>query len=636
MNLHSSNDTMEDRIAKEDSSKEEQTRVYKILLLTYARRLSKYQDLIKNIYFNNNIISNIKDKTNDYLLNEHVASQHYFIDTLIKSNESYDFIKSINIIEGSLGKKENEEGEGNNKNEVTRGERGSEGGDEISNDVEMVNNTVGNESNEANQVNQRTQFNNYVMDLMERSHAFLLLKILFVLFLFEANPKMYFIVSGLFILYNRGFFDFLINNFNFMSSNESIEQVLRRINESRNLNQGTINENIDGRSNLNEETVQENCTGCGDDPGEKGHDEGDDPAKGDNAVGDNADGDNAEGDNAEGDNAEGDNAGGKYVGGRVYQGETYNGDGHRQKCTNHNLCEEDYSSDLRLRGSTPKGINTNEVKGNTENERGVENEFLSPSLGKMNRCDDHRVNNENVQEEWDNRIYMENEEFNEESMDDIINECDYEFIEEPFSGDTKENDNPVSRIKYIENIRKRRFFLFKKKMKEIEQEKQLNRKHNPYEELNVCQHISKNMDDNFVDNIEEDLINQLDVTHNDDNINTLDSGIRRRKISSKMYIHDSSTTFNNLINNSMSEFINSDCGDSFQSDAGESYYSNFSVKNKSKKVPKNIEGDKKSHSVESLTRRKPTKFEKYIYQSVVMFFMTLLPWWVPDVAYLED
>ncbi|SBT48504.1 hypothetical protein POVWA2_057110 [Plasmodium ovale wallikeri] len=628
MNLHSSNDTMEDRIAKEDSSKEEQTRVYKILLLTYARRLSKYQDLIKNIYFNNNIISNIKDKSNDYLLNEHVASQHYFIDTLIKSNESYDFIKSINIIEGNLGKKENEEGVANNKNEVSHGERGNESGDETGNGVDMVNNTVGSESNETNQVNQRTQFNNYVMDLMERSHAFLLLKILFVLFLFEANPKMYFIVSGLFILYNRGFFDFLINNFNLMSSNESIEQVLRRINESRNLNQGTINENSDGRSNLNEETVQENCTGCGDDPGEKGHHEGDDPAKGDNS----------EGYNAWPDNAWAGNAGGKYARGRLYQGETYNGDGHRQKSTQHNLCEEDYSSDLRLRSSTPRGINTSEVKGNTENERrGVENEFPSSSLGKMNnRCDDHRVDNESVQEEWNNRIYMENEEFNEESMDDIINDFDYEFIEEPFNGDTKENDNPVNRIKYIENLRKRRFFLFKKKMKEIEQEKLLNRKHNPCEELNTCQHLSKNMDDNSVDNIEEDLINQLDVTHNDDNINTLDSGIRRRKINSKMYIQDSSTTFNNLINNSMSEFINSDCGDSYQSDAGESNYSNFSLKNKSKKIPKNVEGDKKNHSVGSITRRKPTKFEKYIYQSVVMFFMTLLPWWVPDVAYLED
>ncbi|SBS90715.1 conserved Plasmodium protein, unknown function [Plasmodium malariae] len=582
---------MEHENLKEDSSNEDQTRIYKILLLTYAKRLSKYQDQIKNIYFYNSIISNIKDGSHDYLLNEHVTSQHYFIDTLVKSNDSQEFLKSIHLIEEQLNKKENK---------INEQSSDSFGSNNNNNNGETNNDMINNESSQTDQVNRRTLLNNYIMDVIERSHIFLLLKILFVLFLFEANSKMYFIVSGLFILYNRGFFDVLVNNFSFMSNNESIEQVLRRIRESRNLNNSMENGNIVESYNLNEGTQESN-------------EQNSEQSNGMNNV-------------------------------------QNNGPDNEQ--TNQNCLT---SQGFIQKGE--EGKETHEIKNEKTAEKTAEKTNVINELSTRVRMESNRENNDDTKGavgEWSNDgMYEKNdEEFMEKFNDQFNLKITNKNLKET-------NEKTGVSMDNMDNQKKSSFFLFKKK--KLDEEKndgiELKVKKSSYDEFNSALNVNEKKDHNLKDETDDEFFNGIDVTHNDggDVGNLANSGIRRRNINNannknanyvnttnntndndnNTYFHDSSTTFNNLLNNSMSEFINSYCNDSEKnSDTSESRLSNESCKKKETDV-QNIKNEEDNNS-RIAARRKPTKFEKFIYQSVVMFFMTLLPWWVPDVAYLED
>ncbi|CRG97723.1 conserved Plasmodium protein, unknown function [Plasmodium gallinaceum] len=569
---------MDQHKIKEDLSKEDQTKIYKILLLTYSRKLSKYQDQIKNIYFNN-IISNIKDDVNDHTFNEHVASQHYFIDTLIKSNEHQEFLKTLQLLEKKVTTKEN----------VVNEENG-----DINNSVSNTqtnNDIINNGQNENNQRNARTVFNNYIMEIMERSHIFLLIKILFVLFLFEANSKVYFIVSGMFILYNRGFFDFIINNFNFMSSNETIEQILRRMSESRNLNNSEVNYNNEENNNLNE-IIEEN-------------------------------------------NDQEDN--------------------HENHINNINSPLSDIEKDNEKR---------KDEKLNTENE------LLS--LLNMGNNNGRISNREDDDNKWNNDhdiVFNESyEEFNKNNITDTKNiekkskRKDINLYENN-NNSNEFNDNIYFNYNNnLENENKNNFYTFKKISEaydNIESEITDNsyKTHTPsYKTLNlnknkdgeskeskvdshICYTNIKEKEEkedihNFVsEDIPYDSFNKIQDCNNDER-RILESGIRRRKKKNKVNLNDSANSFNNLLNNSMGEFITSDYEDSADnSDTSESNVSNASS-DKKKQLIQNKKNEQNSNR--QISRRKPTKLEKYIYQSVVMFFMTLLPWWVPDVAYLEE
>ncbi|GAB68991.1 hypothetical protein PCYB_144190 [Plasmodium cynomolgi strain B] len=549
---------------KDEESKEEQTRIYKILLLTYARRLSKYQDQIKNIYFHHNIITAIKDETGDYYLNENVTSQHYFIDTLIKSNENQEFLKSIQLIESKGDKGEHkvngdlsgEAPSGNRESSNNGSNNNTENNNVENNNAENNNDGVNNEANDTNQTNQRTHFNNYIMDIIERFHLFLLLKILFVLFLFEASSKMYFIVSGLFILYNRGFFDLLINNFSFMSSNESIEQVLRRMSESRNMNNMLVSEQTAQMSNLNEGAHQIS----------------------------------------------------QQEGGIMEDNNSHHLACALQFMQNEGDVEEELDNGAMGQGE----------ENSTDNKKNKREEVSSSALYPMNSINDEI---DPVHAAW--------------NEGDPADAEDNEFVSELIDQKTHGTE--------------------------------LNVKNNSYEEFNSSVNLNEKGDSSYLDDVTDELFREMGAANSGDVANLLCDGVRRRKnISSsdqkcgnnddlngdssnerndsasnmrnnnKMYFRDSSTTFNNLLNNSMSEFINSDCDDSENNlDSGQSYCSNSSASKKKRNAPHSTpeEGD---NNTSMNARRKPTKFEKYIYQSVVMFFMTLLPWWVPDVAYLED
>ncbi|ANQ10976.1 Uncharacterized protein PCOAH_00055410 [Plasmodium coatneyi] len=582
---------------KDHESKEEQTRIYKILLLTYARRLSKYQDQIKNIYFHHNIISAIKDETGDHYLNENVTSQHHFIDTLIKSNENQEFLKSIQLIE-SKGDKGEHKVNGDLNGEAPNG-NGESSNNGSNNNAESNNEGMNNGANGTNQTNQRTQFNNYIMDIMERFHLFLLLKILFVLFLFEASLKMYFIVTGLFILYNRGFFDLLISNFSFMSNNESIEQVLRRMRESRNMNNMLDNEHAAEMSNLNE---------------------------------------------------------------GAHQNSQQEGDTMEDNNSNHLACDLQFmQNDQDAEEELDNGAEGQGEENNSDNKTNKGEEVSSSALHPMNSINDETDPVHAIWNEGDPADAEDNE-----FVSDLYDEFNYQLNDDN-SKETHQSGHNTSAT-CGEKSKKRSLFFFKKK--KIDQKThgtELNVKNNSLEEFNSSVNLNEKGDSSYLDDVTDDFLREMGTTNNGDAENLLCAGVRRRKNitsgdqksgnnddlngdssnarndsasntrnNNKMYFHDSSTTFNNLLNNSMSEFVNSDCDDSENNiDSGQSYCSNSSALKKKKNPPQSTpeEGD---NNTSMNARRKPTKFEKYIYQSVVMFFMTLLPWWVPDVAYLED
>ncbi|EUD69013.1 hypothetical protein C922_00704 [Plasmodium inui San Antonio 1] len=593
---------MEGESKVKDESKEEQTRIYKILLLTYARRLSKYQDEIKNIYFHNNIVSSIKDKTGDYYLSENVTSQHYFIDTLIKSKEDQEFLKSVQLIENK-GDKGEHKLNGDLNGEVASGNIESRNNGS-NNNAESNNDGVNNEANGTNQTNQRTHFNNYIMDIMERFHLFLLLKILFVLFLFEASAKMYFIVSGLFILYNRGFFDLLISNFSFMSSNESIEQVLRRMSESRNMNNMLSNEHTAQRSNLNEGAHQVS----------------------------------------------------QQEGGIMEENNCHHLASGLQCMKNGTDAEEELDN-----GGVSEG-----EENTTDNETNKRKEVSSFALHPMNSINDETNPLHAAWNEGDPPDAEDNE-----FVSEMYDEFNYQLNDDN-SKETHRSEHNASAT-CGDKDKKRRFLFFKKK--KIDQkthETELNVKNNSYEEFTSSVNLNGKGDRSYLDDVTDELFREIGAANSGDVNsshagNLLSAGVRRRKnISSsdqksaniddlngdssnarndsasntrnndRMYFHDSSTTFNNLLNNSMSEFVNSDSDNSENNiDSGQSYCSDSSASKKKKEPPHSTPEEGDNNNTMN-ARRKPTKFEKYIYQSVVMFFMTLLPWWVPDVAYLED
>ncbi|GAW83536.1 hypothetical protein, conserved [Plasmodium gonderi] len=607
----------EESKVKDGASKEEKTRIYKILLLTYARRLSKYQDQIKNIYFHNNIISSIKDETHDYLLNEHVTSQHYFIDTLIKSNENQEFLKSIQLIQNQNDKggnkinKEQKQDTGNGNRNSNMNSSSNDGGNSSNSNNNAENDTAAEVSNDTpgvNQVNQRTQFNNYIMDIMERFHLFMLLKILFVLFLFEANSKMYFIVSGLFILYNRGFFDFLISNFNFISSNDSIEQVLRRMSESRNMNNMIANENNVQISNMSEGGPVNN---------------------------------QQEEENME----ENDN---QHL---IYALEFIHKEGK-------NTSEEDIEEKEDDDNINKKTNEQNILSTSTSNSRDFINENKDDEVDSFHAA-------------WYEDDITEDKEFVREIYDGYNYELNDENLQETHGSDHN------SSVKYMKKKNKKSlFFLKKKKIEQKTHATELDIKNDSCAEFNSSTNMNEKGDSNYIDHSTDNIFREMNDSKNVDLGNFLGSRIRRRKINNissnpneggnkddsnddkinvqndngseknafsnnKIYYHKNSKTVSNVLNNSMNEFVNSDCNDSENSIDSEQSSSGTSSSMKKKKKKKKIHiaqntGGEEDRNTDINVRRKPTKLEKYIYQSVVMFFMTLLPWWVPDIAYLED
>ncbi|CRH02583.1 conserved Plasmodium protein, unknown function [Plasmodium relictum] len=557
-----------------DLSEEDQTKIYKILLLTYLKRLSKYQDQIKNIYFNN-IISGIKYDVNDCLLNEHVSSQHCFIDTLIKSNENHEFLKSLQLLEKKSNTKENEIAE-----EIS----------DVNNYVNYTqtnNDIINNEQNENNQRNQRTLFNNYIMEIMERSHIFLLIKILFVLFLFEANSKVYFIVSGMFILYNRGFFDFIINNFNFMSSNETIEQILRRMSESRNLNNNELNYNNEENNNSNE-VMEEN--------------------------------------NEHANNKENDINNLDSPLNNIYK--------ENDKTIDEKLnTENELLSFLNMGNDTCQISDGEYVDNKWDNDNDSE---FNESLGKINKNNITNTKNMDKQLKRKNISLYENNNGNEFSENLYFNSNENSEEENknnfyPFKKIAKTYDKIGSKIannSYETYASSHKLLNLNECKDEIVQEDIINSRI-------FCTNIKEkeNIRNFNTEDISNDSFNKIKDSNNDKR-NILESAIRRRKKKNKINLNDSSNSFNNILNNSMSELIASDYEDSADNlDTNESNSSNVSS-DKKKQLIQNRESQQTSNG--EITRRKPTKLEKYIYQSVVMFFMTLLPWWVPDVAYLEE
>ncbi|VTZ71009.1 conserved Plasmodium protein, unknown function [Plasmodium chabaudi chabaudi] len=525
--------------SNDNLSKEEQTRIYKILLLTYTKRLSKCQDLIKNIYFENCIVNNIKNGESDLMLNEHLLSQHNFIDTLIKTNEKNAFIKNLNLFEESFNKKENDatDGNGENKNNINN--------NNASNTSTGSNNNTspGNTNNNANQNNitsQRIALNNYIMSLEERYHIFLLLKILFILFLFEARPRLYFIAIGIFILYIRGFFDMVTSNFNFVSGNESIEQVLRRMRESQNLNNRENEQN-----NVNNQDSQNN-------------ENGDD---------------------------------------------TNN--------FNENRNQEGY----------PNITNQNE-NDNT-------------SIENFNNM----INNEGIRD-MNNSHLLEGIQAGDEHQNVNKNKTN----EDSDSADKSSNDRQS-----IENAKNKQkaFFsiLRKKKVEENNQETKNNSNNSSFsldENNENSSMIHNSNNNNGTESNADNNYNDMDASQ-EDNINIPNSGLRKRKSpdnydnnkENEMCFHDNSNAFTNVTNNNISERVNHECEDRNKTSDANQQTSNHPLENDNRHMTNNTERQN-SNNGNITTRRGLTRFEKIIYQSVVMFFMTLLPWWVPDIAYLED
>ncbi|SCN63115.1 conserved Plasmodium protein, unknown function [Plasmodium chabaudi chabaudi] len=525
--------------SNDNLSKEEQTRIYKILLLTYTKRLSKCQDLIKNIYFENCIVNNIKNGESDLMLNEHLLSQHNFIDTLIKTNEKNEFIKNLNLFEESFNKKENDatDGNGENKNNINN--------NNASNTSTGNNNNTspGNTNNNANQNNitsQRVALNNYIMSLEERYHIFLLLKILFILFLFEARPRLYFIAIGIFILYIRGFFDMVTSNFNFVSGNESIEQVLRRMRESQNLNNRENQQN-----NVNNQDSQNN-------------ENGDD---------------------------------------------TNN--------FNENRNQEGYPNITNQNENDNTSIENFNNMINNEGIRDMNNSHL---LEGMQAGDEHQNVNKNKT--------------NEDSD----------------SADKSSNDRQS-----IENAKNKQkaFFsiLRKKKVEENNQETKNNSNNSSFsldENNENSSMIHNSNNNNGTESNADNNYNDVDASQ-EDNINIPNSGLRKRKSpdnyddnkENEMCFHDNSNAFTNVTNNNISERVNHECEDRNKTSDANQQTSNHPLENDNRHMTNNTERQN-SNNGNITTRRGLTRFEKIIYQSVVMFFMTLLPWWVPDIAYLED
>ncbi|CAD2104753.1 conserved Plasmodium protein, unknown function [Plasmodium vinckei brucechwatti] len=523
--------------SNDNLSKEEQTRIYKILLLTYTRRLSKCQDLIKNIYFENCIVNNIKNGESDSMLNEHLLSQHNFIDTLIKTNEKNEFIKSLNLFEENFNKKENgaTDGNGENNNNVSNTSTGSNN-----------NTSSGNTNNSNNNVNQnsitrqRIALNNYIMSLEERYHIFLLLKILFILFLFEARPRLYFIAIGIFILYIRGFFDMVASNFNFVSGNESIEQVLRRMRESQNLN--------------NRENGQNNTT--------------------------NQDSQNNE-----------------------------NGDDTNN--FNENRVQEGYPN----------------ITSQNEND--------NTSIENFNNM----INNERIRD-MNNSHLLEGIQASDEHQNAHKNKTN----EDSDSADKSSNDR--QNIENTKNKQKAFFsILRKKKVDENNQEPKNNSNNSSFALDENNENIS--MIHNYNNNNETELntdnnYNGMDASQ-EDNTNISNSGLRKRRSldnsgdnkESEMWFHDNSTAFSNVTNGNISEQVNHEYEDLNKTSDTNQQTRDRSLENDNRDITNNTERQN-SNNGSITTRRGLTRFEKIIYQSVVMFFMTLLPWWVPDIAYLED
>ncbi|CAD2113679.1 conserved Plasmodium protein, unknown function [Plasmodium vinckei] len=520
--------------SNDNLSKEEQTRIYKILLLTYTRRLSKCQDLIKNIYFENCIVNNIKNGESDLMLNEHLLSQHNFIDTLIKTNEKHEFIKNLNILEESFNKKENDatDGNGENNNNVSNTSTGNNN-----------NTSSGNTNNNVNQnsiTSQRIALNNYIMSLEERYHIFLLLKILFILFLFEARPRLYFIAIGIFILYIRGFFDMVTSNFNFVSGNESIEQVLRRMRESQNLN--------------NRENGQNNAT--------------------------NQDSQN---------NENGDDA----------------------NIFNENRIQEGYPN----------------ITSQNEND--------NTSIENFNNM----INNERIRD-MNNSHLLEGIQAGDEDQNANKNKTN----EDSDSADKSSNDR--QNIENTKNKQKAFFsILRKKKVEENSQESKTNSNNSSFalDENNENSSMIHSYNNNNETELNTDNnYNDMDASQ-EDNPNTPNSGLRKRRPTdnygddkeSEMLFHDNSTAFSNVTNSNISERVNHECENLNKTSDTNQQTRDRSLENDNRDITNNTERQN-SNNGNITTRRGLTRFEKIIYQSVVMFFMTLLPWWVPDIAYLED
>ncbi|CXJ19710.1 conserved Plasmodium protein, unknown function [Plasmodium berghei] len=533
--------------SNDNLSKDEQTRIYKILLLTYTRRLSKCQDLIKNIYFENSIINNIKNGENDLMLNEHLLSQHNFIDTLIKTNEKNEFIKNLNLFEENFSKKENDVTDGNgekeNKNNINNNSNNANNNNTFHENTNNLNNNM----NQNNISRQRIALNNYIMSLDERFHIFLLLKILFILFLFEAKPRLYLIAIGLFILYTRGFFDVLTNNFNFMSGNESIEQVLRRMRESQNLN--------------NQENEQNNVN--------------------------NQDSQN---------NENGDDA-------------------------------NNFNEDIIQKGSS-------NITSPNENDK-EDNISIEKFNNMINNEETLDINNLHLLEgmqkgDEDQNMHKTKTNKTETNKD---------------SDSTDKSSNYRQNNEYTENTQKTFFsILRKKKVEENNQEIKNNSNNNSFilDENNENSSILHNYNDNKGTESNNDMnYNDIDDSQ-ENNIKIPNSGLRKRSTynygdnkDNEIHFHDNSTSFTNVTNSSFSEQINHEFEDLRKISDTNQQLRDPSLENDNRDMTNNTERQNNNNG-NVTTRRGLTRFEKIIYQSVVMFFMTLLPWWVPDIAYLED
>ncbi|EAA19398.1 homeobox-containing protein [Plasmodium yoelii yoelii] len=480
------------------------------------------------------------------MLNEHLLSQHNFIDTLIKTNEKNEFIKNLNLFEENFNKKENditdENGEKENKDNINNNSNNANNSNNVSNNNTSHENTndLNNNVNQNNITSQRIALNNYIMSLDERFHIFLLLKILFILFLFEARPRLYFIAIGLFILYTRGFFDALTNNFNFMSGNESIEQVLRRMRESRNLN--------------NQENEQNN----------------------------------------------------------VNTQDSQNNENNQDSQNNENGDDTNNFNEDRIQEGSPNITSPN------ENDK-EDNIFIE----KFNNM----TNNEGILD-INNLHLLENMQTGNEHQNVHKTEATEDSANKP-SNNRQNNE-------YTENKQKSFFsILRKKKIEENNQEIKNNSNNNSFilDENNENNSIIHNYNDN------KGTESNTDINYNDiddfqeNNIKIPNSGLRKRRstnnygdnMDNEIHFHDNSTSFTNVTNGSFSEQINHEFEDLNKISDTNQQPVDPSLENDNRHMANNNERQNNNNG-NITTRRGLTRFEKIIYQSVVMFFMTLLPW----------